>query len=101
MPARGRVAVLVPEQDPEVGAVVVGRHEKAAVHVGVPAGLVAEQPADAVDVLATRGVLAPVSDRLARDLEHAAVDDPKRLAGGVVVGRVDLDSRSLPYAGVR
>ena len=44
--ARRRVAVLVPEQHPELGAVVVGGHEKAAVHVGVAARLVAQQAAD-------------------------------------------------------
>ena len=46
--ARGRVAVLVPEEHAEVGPVVVGRDEEAAVHVGVPARLVAEQPAHGV-----------------------------------------------------
>ncbi len=47
--ARGRVAVLVPEEDAEVGALVVGRDEEAAVHVRVPARLVAQQPADRLD----------------------------------------------------
>ena len=47
VPARGRVAVLVPEQHAEVGAGVVGRDREAAVHVGVPARLVAQQPAHA------------------------------------------------------
>ena len=44
--AGGREAVLVPEQHAEVRALVVGRDEEAAVHVGVPARLVAEQPPD-------------------------------------------------------
>ncbi len=99
--AGGRVAILVPEQNAKVGTAIVGRHEEAAVHVGVPAGLVTQQPAHAVDFLAARRVLAPVTDRVTRDLEHPEIDDPKRLAGGVVIGRVDLDSRSLAYAAAR
>jgi hypothetical protein len=43
VPARRRVAVLVPEQHAEVGAVVVGLHQEAPVHVGVPARLVAQR----------------------------------------------------------
>ena len=49
MPAGGRVAVLVPEEHAEVGAVVVGLDQEAAVHVGVAARLVAQQPAHHVD----------------------------------------------------
>ena len=54
MSAGGRVAILVPEQNAELGTAIVGRHEEAAVHVGVPAGLVTQQPAHAVDFLAAR-----------------------------------------------
>src|SRR5918992_1022061 len=98
VPARGGVAVLVPEQHAEVRALVVRRHEKAAVHVGVPARLVAEEPPDPVDLVGARGVLTPGGDGLARDLEHILLDDPKRLAGGVVVGRRDLHGGSLSQA---
>ena len=93
--ARGRVAVLVPEQDTELGPFIVRWHEEAPVHVSVAARLVAEQLAHAVDLLRARRVLTPVPDRGARDLERAEIDDPKRLAGGVVIGRLDLDRGSL------
>src|ERR671914_517372 len=58
VPARGGVAVLVPEQHAEVRTLVVRRHEKAAVHVGVPARLVAEEPPDPVDLVGARGAAA-------------------------------------------
>lgn len=99
--ARGRVAVLVPEQDPQVCATIVGRHEETAVHVRVPARLVAEEPAHAVDPIAAPRVIAPVANGRPADLERGSVDDPKRLAGGVVVGRLDLDLSSLSYAAAR
>src|SRR5918999_2820110 len=95
---RGGVAVLVPEKDAEVRALVVRGHEKAAVHVGVAARLVAEEAPDPVDLFGAHGVLAPGRDGLARDLEHIPLDDPKRLAGGVVVGRRDLHGGSLSQA---
>ena len=85
----------MPEQDSELGTSVVRGHEEAAVHVSVATRLVAEQLAHAVDLLRARRVLTPVPDRGARDLERAEIDDPKRLAGGVVIGRLDLDRRSL------
>jgi hypothetical protein len=61
----------------------------------VPAGLVTEQPAHAIDLVMARRVLAPVTHGVTRDLEHAEIDDPKRLARGVVIGRVDFDAASL------
>ena len=45
-----RVALVVEEHDAEVGVRVVGRRDEAAVHVGVAARLVDEQPADVVEV---------------------------------------------------
>lgn len=50
VPARRGEPVLVPEQDAEVRAVVVGFDDESAVHVGVPARLVAQDPADPLDV---------------------------------------------------
>ena len=46
----------------------VRRHHEAAVHVGVPARLVAEQPPHAVDLLGRRRVLAPLPHRRAGDV---------------------------------
>ncbi len=67
VPARGRVAGVVEEDDAEVGAVVVRRDDVAAVHVGVAARLEDEQAAHVVE--AREGV-APA-------LEHRA---PPQLA---------------------
>ena len=50
--ARRRVALVVEEHDAEVRPVVVRRRDEAAVHVGVAARLVDEQPADIVEVVA-------------------------------------------------
>ena len=85
--ARRRVAGVVEEHDAEVGAVVVRRHDVAAVHVGVAARLVDEQPADVVEPL--ERVAASLEDRRAPERLDAAGDDPKRLATGVVVDRPD------------
>ena len=101
VPTRGRVAVLVPEQHAEVGAVVVGRDDEAAVHVGVPARLLDEQPPDAVDGLGPGGVRAPFGHGRARDLERALAHDPERLARRVVVGRLDLHGVSATARGAR
>ena len=95
VPARGRVAVLVPEQHAEVGAGVVGRDREAAVHVGVPARLVAQQAAHGVHLGAAARVLAPLAHGGARDLGRAAGDDAERLARGVVVGRHKFHQRSI------
>ena len=71
VPARGREAVLVPEQHAELGAVVVGLHEEAAVHVGVPARLVAQQPAHALRVRVVQRALAALGDGGAGQLRRA------------------------------
>ncbi len=91
VPAGRREAVLVPEQHAEPCAAVVGRDREAAVHVGVPARLVAQQAPHAVDLGARPRVLAPVAHRRAGDVRRARRHDPERLAGGVVVGRVHLE----------
>ena len=98
VPARGRVAVLVPEEDAEVGAVVVGRHQEAAVHVGVPARLVAQQPADRVDGLGRGRALAALAHRGAGDRRDARRHDPERLARRVVVRRRDLGRYRVTHA---
>src|SRR5581483_2705129 len=85
--ARGRVAGVVEEDDAEVRPVVLRLGDVAAVHVGVPARLVDEQPPDAVQVL--RGVAPLVEDALSRDRLDAAGDDPEGLPAGVVVDRPD------------
>ena len=91
MTARRRVAGVVEEDDPEVGVVVVRRHDVAAVHVGVASRLVDEQPADVVEPL--ERVAPPLQDRRAPERLDASRDDPERLATGVVVDRPD---RSQP-----
>jgi hypothetical protein len=80
----------VPEQHPEIRARVVGLDEEAPVHVGMAARLVAEQPPHAVDRVVGRRGSAPLPDGRAGDRRHPRGHDPKRLAGGVVVGRRDL-----------
>ena len=94
MTARRRVAGVVEEHDAEVGAVVVRRHDVAAVHVGVAARLVDEQPADVVEPL--ERVAASLEDRRAPERLDAAGDDPERLAPGVVVDRPDRGQPSVP-----
>jgi hypothetical protein len=44
----------VPKEHAEVGARVVGLDKEAAVHVGVAARLVAEEPAHAIDLVGDR-----------------------------------------------
>jgi len=85
----------VPEQHPEIGAVIVRGNEKAAVHVRVPARLVTQHPAHAIHLLGLRGVLAPRTHGRAGNLDHPSLDDPERLAGRVVVRRLDLHRGSL------
>ena len=89
--ARRRVPGVVEEDDAEVGAVVVRLDDEAAVHVGVPARLVDEQPAHVVEPL--ERVAALVEDRRAARRFDAARDDPEGLAGRVVVDRADPTSR--------
>ena len=95
VPARGRVAVLVPEEHAEVGAVVVGRDEEAAVHVGVAARLVAEQPAHTLGLLRRRGAHPALGDRRAGQRRRALAHDAERLARRVVVRRDDLHARAM------
>ena len=83
VPAGGRVALVVEEDDPEVGAVVVRRHDVAAVHVRVPPRLVHEQAAEAIEVVAREA--AALEDRRSLERRHAAGDDAERLAARVVV----------------
>jgi hypothetical protein len=77
----------VEEDDAEVGAVVLGLGDEAAVHVGVAARLEDEQPADVVELLLREAAL--LEDRGAAKRVDAAGDDPERLAGGVVVDCLD------------
>ena len=77
------------EDDAEIGAVVVRRDDVAAVHVRVPARLVHEQSAEAIEVVARE---APaLQDRRPLERRHAARDDAERLATRVVVD--DRDDR--------
>ena len=95
MPAGGRVAGVVEEDDAEVGALVLRLGDEAAVHVGVAARLEDEQPPDVVEVLG--GVAALVEDRPALERLDAAGDDAERLAAGVVVDR--RDQRPVKFGG--
>lgn len=63
--AGGGEAVPVPEQDAKVGARVVRRRDEAAVHAGMAAGLVAQQPPELVERVARgrRNVGASLGDR--------------------------------------
>jgi hypothetical protein len=76
----------VKKDDAEIGS--VGRlRQEAAVHVGVSARLVDEQAANVVEVLGR--IPALLEDRRALERRHTAGDDPKRLAGSVVVDCLD------------
>jgi hypothetical protein len=98
VPTGRGVPILVPEQRAQVGAFVVGRDEKAAVHVGVAPRLMAQQPPDAIDLLGRGGALTALSYIGPRDLHLALGDDPEGLAGGVIVGRRNLHRRQSPAA---
>ena len=84
------------EDDAEVGALVVRLRDEAAVHVRVPARLVDEQLAHVVEPLEREAAL--VEDRGALERRHTAGDDAKRLAGGVVVGRLDYEAAYGPFS---
>ena len=84
------------EDDAEVGALVVRLRDEAAVHVRVPARLVDEQLAHVVEPLERKAAL--VEDRGALERRHTAGDDAKRLAGGVVVGRLDYEAAYGPFS---
>ena len=88
MPARGRIAGVVEEDDAEVGFAVVRLDDEAAVHVGVPARLVDEQPTNVVEPVVRVAPL--VEDRRPMRRLDSARHDPERLAGGVVVDSVQL-----------
>jgi hypothetical protein len=88
VPAGGRVARVMEEDDAEVGALVVGLGDEAAVHVRMSAGFVDEQLAHVIQPLERKAAL--VEDRGALERRHTAGDDAKRLAGGVVVGCLNL-----------
>jgi len=84
--AGGRIARVVKEDDPEVGAVVLRLRDEAAVHVRVAARLVDEQPAHLVEVLCCEAPL--LEDRPPFERWHPARDDPERFARGVVIDRL-------------
>ena len=73
------------EDDAEVGALVFGVGDEAAVHVRVTSRLVDEELADVVEVGGRKS--APVEDRGALERSDAVGDDPEGLAPGVVVDR--------------
>jgi hypothetical protein len=59
----GGVAILVPEEHAEVRLRIVRRDLEAAVHVGVAARLMAEQPADGVQASVPLGAHAALRHR--------------------------------------
>jgi hypothetical protein len=87
VPAGGRVARVVEEDDAEVGAIVVRLDDEAAVHVRVPARLVHEKASHVVEPF--QRVAALVEDRPPAWRLDSAGHDPERLARGVVVDRSD------------
>ena len=89
VPARGRVPLVVEEHDAEIGAVVVRRHDVAAVHVGVAARLEDQEAPEPIEPVAREA--APLEDRPALEGRHAARDDAKRLAARVVVDGRDAE----------
>ena len=93
--AGGREARVVEEDDAEVGAVVVGLDDEAAVHVSVPARFVHEQAPYVVEPV--ERVAALVEDRRPPRCLDAARHDPERLPAGVVVGCADLHRASDSY----
>jgi hypothetical protein len=84
------------EDDAEVGARVSGLRHEAAVHVRVPARLVDEQLADVIEELEREAAL--VEDRGALERRHTAGNDAKRLAGGVVIRRLDYEAVYEPFS---
>jgi hypothetical protein len=77
----------VPEQHAQVRALIVGRHDKPAVHVGVPARLEAQQFPQLLRVRAVDGPHPPVRDADTRQRHRRFGHDPERLPSGVVIGR--------------
>ena len=66
------------EDDAEVGTIVVGLDDEAAVHVGVAARLVHEEPPHVVEPL--QRIPPLVEDRRAARHLDSSRDDPERLA---------------------
>ena len=91
--AGGRVAGVVEEHDAEVGTVVVRLDDVAAIHVGVAAWLVDEQPPHVVE--AVERVASLVEDGTAQKRLDPGRDDAERLAAGVVVDSADLHASTL------
>ena len=85
--ARSAIAGVVEEDNSELGPVVLRLRDKATVHVGVPARFVHEQLADVVQMLQREAPL--LQDGLSPESRHAAADDPKWFAGGVIVHGAD------------
>ena len=81
----------------EVGAVVVRRNEKAAVHVGVAARLQAEELAKPVRVRVLDGADPTLGHRRARQVDRRRRDDAERLPTGVVVNRGDSLERQRSH----
>jgi hypothetical protein len=92
----------VEEDDAEVGAVVVRLDDVTAVHVGVAAGLVHEEPPHVIESL--ERIAALVENRRAAQPVDPGRDDAERLARAVVVDGADLhrlDPRRGRGAGIR
>jgi hypothetical protein len=89
----GREPVLVPEQDPQIRAGVVGWGEETAVHVGVAARLQAQQLAKPVRLRVLAGADPTLGHGGARQVDRRRRDDAERLPTGVVVNRRDSPER--------
>src|SRR6266513_3293099 len=81
--ARRAVAGGVKEDYPELGAPIFRLRHESAVHVRVPAWLEDEKLADVIEVV--ERVAPLLEDRPAAQRRHAAADDAKGFAGGVIV----------------
>ena len=88
VPARGRIAGVVEEDDAEVRFRVLRLDDEAAVHVGVPARLVHEQPPNVVEPVVRVAPL--VEDRRTLRRLYTVGDDPEWLTRGVVVDRTNF-----------
>src|SRR5699024_11350890 len=92
--AGGREAVLVPEQHPEIVAVIVGRGDEAAVHVRMTAWFEAQQPPQIVDGRPRYRTGALLRHRGTGDLDGGVGDDAEGLTGRVIVqARADSTAR--------
>ncbi|GHI25704.1 hypothetical protein Shyd_70750 [Streptomyces hydrogenans] len=99
----------MPEEDAEVGAVVVGRDDEPAVHPRVAARFLDEEAAQRVQGAGAGGGAgaagadgggAPLGDGVAGGGRQAVGDDPEGFAGGVVVGDADpVRSGDVPVFG--